>query len=290
MAKWLAQKGRHRVRERHDQILSLLKNEGVASIQALAVQFQCSPATIRRDIQLLTDEVGELRRYHGAIALEGPVLERRFQEKMSVAMEEKAIIADAVVRLIPDEAVVGLNGGTTTTLVARKLAQLNRSVTVVTNAINIAYELTNSGVPVVVIGGSLRPSNFETTGPVALRTLQDLHLDWAILGANGVHPRFGISTSAEQEAAISRGLGQCADNVGIVVDHTKFNQRALHRMMEWAEVQWLIGDPEASGLVTDWGPWLVKVASPAAEDSSGRTACVWEVNPGDVAPALRTGH
>ncbi len=198
------------------------------------------------------------------------VLEKKFQEKLEQAFEHKEHIAAVVAAHIPEAGVVGLNGGTTTTLVARHLARLKKEVTVVTNAVNIAFELTGSPCSVVVIGGALRPSNYETTGRMAEETLKSLHLDCAVLGANGIDQRFGASSAAEIEASVSRTFANRADQVIVVADSTKLGTKSLFKSLGWSSIHLLASDEDANETLTKWGlrrrtPW-------------GPSAALWEVN------------
>lgn len=242
--------------DRHQQIINLLKAEGALSITALAERFDCSPATIRRDIAILQPQMTELKKYHGVVAVDGAVTERHYQDKVTESQAEKEHIAEAVCGIIADGSVVGLNGGTTTMAVAREIVGTNKQVTVVTNAINVAFELSHSDVTVVVIGGVLRTFNFETTGLMAVHNLESLHLDWVILGANGIHPVFGVSTVSEPEAAIGAAFARHADQVMVVVDHTKLGHQALHRMLGWTDVSALASDVAASPVIAGWRPGL----------------------------------
>jgi DeoR family transcriptional regulator of aga operon len=257
--------------QRHEAIVALLRSQGAVSVNTLARHFGCSPATIRRDLQVLARRSSEVRRFHGVVAAEPAMLERGFQDKLAHAYEEKLAIAQALVEWLPNHGVIGLNGGTTTTLVARQIAQAQKPVTVVTNAVNIAFELTNSSISVVVVGGALRPSNYETTGAAALEALRRLHLDWAILGANGVDPRFGASTTAELEAAVGRTFAQQADRTVVVADHTKLGFSALFQMVDWAQVHHLVSDEAAAETLKAWG--LQRV------DGRDTGAGVWQVHP-----------
>lgn len=238
--------------QRRMEILAILRRENAVSIVELAERTGRSVATIRRDVAFLGQDTPDVKRLHGAIAVEGLALELGFQEKLSTSLAEKQAIATLVCSTIPDQSVVGLNGGTTTMIIARKLAELERRVTVVTNALNIAVALTGSHIPVIVIGGALRPLNYETTGPAAIDALANLHLDWAVLGANGVHPTFGVSTTAADEAAVGRALAHCATTVCVVADHTKLGHRAVQRMIRWEDACYLATDSQSDGALTHW--------------------------------------
>lgn len=239
------------------------------SVTDLAQRLGCSPATIRRDLQTLRS-TGGLRRFHGAVAVDALAMEAAFQERLAVADAEKRAIARRVVDLLQDGAVIGLNGGTTTTQIARQIAEVGRPVTVVTNAINIAFELTTSHIRVVVVGGMLEPANYETTGPLAVETLRNLHLDVAVLGANGLDPRFGASTHTEQEAAVGRIFSERADVVVLAADASKLERRALFRMVDWADIDYVASDGHAAATCARWA-----LSPVTADPASG----LWQVAP-----------
>ncbi|WP_053957978.1 DeoR/GlpR family DNA-binding transcription regulator [Sulfobacillus thermosulfidooxidans] len=239
-------------RERQRAILSRLKQTGTVTVQELAETFSCSLATIRRDIHDLMQREPQIRRYHGAIGLDLQDIEQRFQDKTALFPEEKDDLAALVVEWLPEGAVIGLNGGTTTTRVATQLAKNPKGLTVVTNAINIAYQLAQTDIPVVVVGGDLRPYNYETTGSMALQGLAGLHLDWAILGANGIHPRIGITTTASEEAVLGQGFRRAADHVLIVADHSKIHRNALYRMLEWTDIDYMATGLQAASVLQEW--------------------------------------
>ncbi len=260
-----------RVDHRRAQLVRLVQAEGTAGVADLAARLGCSVVTVRRDLAALQRDGSDWKRYHGAVAVRGLVMERGFQDKMGIAEDEKLAIAQAAVALIPDGAVVGLNGGTTSARVAERLAAAARQVTVVTNAVNVAVQLTNSGIPVVVVGGTLRPLNYETTGPTAVRTLQALALDVAVIGADAVDLEFACSAAADAEAEVGWQLSQAAEQVVVVADHLKFNRRATYRMLGWQDVDLLVSGREAAPLVAEWGAVLTATGDPA-----GRAA-VWRV-------------
>ncbi len=246
------------ITERHEKIVALLRLHGALSVADLASRFECSAATIRRDIQELEAQ-GEIRRFHGAVALDGTVVERPFRDKYATHADKKKAIAMQLAHWIPDGVTVGLNGGTTATAVALQLMEFKRKITVVTNAVNIAHILSDGGTSVVVVGGALRPQNYETTGPMALSSLANLHLDWAILGANGVDKKFGITATTEQEAAVGHAFAVQADRVVVAADSSKLGRTALFRMLAWQDMQYLASDHDAEAEMEEWG---VKAVEP----------------------------
>ncbi|MCY0898531.1 MAG: DeoR/GlpR family DNA-binding transcription regulator [Firmicutes bacterium] len=237
-----ARAGRADARRRHMAIVDLLDRQGALSVAALAHEFQCSPATIRRDLEALSREGVPLQHHHGSVSLVRTDLATQWEAGRIAEYAAKEAIAQLVVEAIPPATTVGLNGGTTTLLIARALVKAGKPVRVVTNALNIAYELAVKGMDVVMVGGAVRLPNFESTGPLALATLTDMHVDWGILGAEGADPVFGFSTTSEDEAAVAQAFRACSDHIVMAVDHTKLGKKAIFRLLPWAEANYLVSN------------------------------------------------
>jgi DeoR/GlpR family transcriptional regulator of sugar metabolism len=240
------------VQGRQQGIIDLLERHGAMSVAGLARRFHCSTATVRRDLVRIEESGVMLERHHGSVSLVREDLGTQFEAQRIAHFQAKEAVARLVVEFVPDHVTIGLNGGTTTTLVARALAKANKPVRVVTNAINIAYELALASMDVVVVGGAVQLPHFESTGKVALRTLADLHLDLAVLGVEGVDPAFGFSTAREEEAAIAEVFRASADEVMTVLDGSKLGEKALFRLLSWSEVNYVAIDEEGGEKLRQW--------------------------------------
>jgi DeoR family transcriptional regulator of aga operon len=164
---------------------------------------------------------------------------------------EKQRIGALAASMVRPGQVAGLNGGTTTTEVARALAtraDLSASgstpaVTVVTNALNIATELAvRQHIKIVTTGGVARPQSYELTGPLATGVLEQVTLDVAILGVDGIDAVAGATAHHEGEASINRLMGRQARKVIIVADSSKVGKRAFARICSPAEIDVLVTD------------------------------------------------
>ena len=118
--------------------------------------------------------------------------------------------------------VVGFNGGTTTSATARRLAaradlaasSVRPSMTVVTNALNIATEMVlRPYVRTVTLGGVARPQSYELTGPLASLVLEQLWLDVLVLGVDGFDAAGGASCFHEGEAGVNAQMVARSDRV-----------------------------------------------------------------------------
>jgi DeoR family transcriptional regulator of aga operon len=192
-----------------------------------------------------------LTRTHGGAVSNSTAYDLPLRCKSVRRVEQKLRIARAAAELVPFGSVVGLNGGTTATEVARSLAtraDLHAdadSVTVVTNALNIANELTvRNHIKIVVIGGVPRPQSYELIGPLGLPALSQLSLDIAFIGVDAFNLQRGASSHNEAEAEVNARLAAQARQVVVVADSSKLGSTAFAQILPAESVQLLITDSD----------------------------------------------
>jgi DeoR family transcriptional regulator, aga operon transcriptional repressor len=198
--------------ERWNTLLEILARDGSLVVDTAARELAVSTATIRRDLDQLAQQQMITRTRGGALP-NSVSYDLPLRYKTSRKASEKQRIARTAAGLAAPGAVVGLNGGTTTTEVARALAaraDLNAGgdqpgLTVVTNALNIANELiVRRHVKIVVTGGVARPQSYELIGPLATRLLTELAIDQLYLGVDAVNVEHGATAYHEGEAEVNQ--------------------------------------------------------------------------------------
>jgi DeoR family transcriptional regulator, aga operon transcriptional repressor len=226
---------------RISRILEHLDEYGSLDVQGLARTFGVSLATIRRDLQLLEEQKLLERTHGGAVAL-GVAHELPVRYRSGQQSEQKRDIARLAVSRIPLGTVVGLTGGTTTTEVARQLA-VRDSLSVVTNALNIAAELAlRPKFKVVVPGGVARPQSFELVGLWSEQALRGINIGVAVIGVDGADAEAGLTTHDEVEAQTNAALLARARRVIVVADSSKLGRVHLARIAGLDQVDELVTD------------------------------------------------
>jgi DeoR family transcriptional regulator of aga operon len=240
--------------ERWNALLELLAERGRLQVEDAADELAVSAATIRRDLDQLAEQQMVTRTRGGAVA-QRVAYDLPLRYKKARHAPEKERIGLAAAALVTPGAVVGLNGGTTTTETARALGTRTDfhgdgptpALTIVTNALNIANELTvRSHIKIVVTGGVVRPQSYELTGGYAAATLGEVSLDTAFIGVDGLDPERGATAHHEGEAAVNRLMAERARQVVIVSDSSKLGQRAFARICAVQEIDVVVTDSEAS--------------------------------------------
>jgi len=245
--------------QRLNTLLELISERGTVSIAEISEALTVSAATARRDLTALAEQRLVTRTHGGASAL-GSGYELPLQYKIARQAEAKMAIARAAAELVTVGDSLGINGGTTTSEVARVLGRTDRlirtdnesGVTIVTNALNIAYELSvRSHVKIVVTGGVARRQSYELVGPLVSSTLSDLALDIAFLGVDGLSAEFGATTLHEGEADVSQQFARVAKKVVIVADSTKLAKATFARICPLDAIDVLVTDAPVLGPLAD---------------------------------------
>jgi DeoR family transcriptional regulator, aga operon transcriptional repressor len=235
---------------RWNELLELLATAGQLQVEDAAKALGVSAATVRRDFDELAGQQ-MLTRIRGGAVAQGVTYDLPLRYKSEKHPSEKQRIAAVAADLVHPGQVVGLNGGTTTTEVARALATRSDlatgtqgpAVTIVTNALNIATELAvRQHIKIVTTGGVARPQSYELTGPLATGVLEQIALDIAFIGVDGIDATAGATAHHEGEASINQLMSRHAARVIIVADSSKAGRRAFARICTAREIDTLVTD------------------------------------------------
>ena len=230
--------------ERRRAVLEMLQQDGRVLVSDLAKHFRTSLITIRKDLEFL-HHLGQLERTHGgALPVKtGALMDSSLKEKERLHRQEKMRIAAAAVQMIAKGQVIILDSGTTTTAIARACRQV-KNLTIITNATNIAAELADSTVEVILTGGVLRANSYSLVGPLAEESLRKLSADLLFLAVDGFDVRYGLTTPNLLEARVNRAMAESARRTVVVCDSSKFGRRSLSLILPTSAVHETITDKD----------------------------------------------
>ncbi|HEX3661433.1 MAG TPA: DeoR/GlpR family DNA-binding transcription regulator [Acidobacteriaceae bacterium] len=234
--------------QRAKKILQVLLRHGNASVEDLVSMTGVSAPSIRRDLVRL-EQRNLVHRTHGGARLAAQMeyqafrFDSSFQVRESRFAEEKRRIGMAAAELIREHDTVGFTAGTTTTQVARCIRHRS-SIHVITNAVNIAMELSNQpALNVTLTGGTMRWAGaFSLTGPISIEMLNGVFLDKVFIGACGVDPKRGVTTIEPDEAAVFRAMVRQAKQVVVVADSSKISMISPALICRPEEIDILVTD------------------------------------------------
>lgn len=228
-------------------ILDLLRQRRLVKTGDLAEQLAVSDETIRRDLERL-ERQGLVRRVHGGATVPaGTGLEPPYDSRAAINIDEKQRIGAVAASMVSDGDTLLIDIGTTTLEFAKCLRD-KRDLTVLTNSMPTALELsTNSSAKVYLLGGLVRQGELSLSGFLTEAALKEFFVDKAFVGAGGLSAIEGLTDYHVAEAQVRRTMVARAREVIVLADHTKFGAVALTMVVPLRMIHKIITD----GTVTE---------------------------------------
>ncbi len=235
--------------KRQEYIRNLLEASGEVTAKDLAERLQVSVWTIRRDLNCLENS-GILKRYYGGADPAQPItpagqldVHGSFRGYAGVNLEAKRYIGRAAARLLHSGERVAMAGGTTTLEVARALKQYHFKGEVVTNALDIALELSEeTEIHLVCTGGDVLPRYHTLVGADTEHALKLRYFDVAVVGVTGISLERGITVNSQVDAAVLSLMTEHADRTILVADRSKFGQASFAQFSPQGPIDTLVTD------------------------------------------------
>ena len=228
--------------ERRRAILGRLERDGKVVASELVAALGVSEDTVRRDLRELAAG-GLVQRVHGGALPPAPPA-ASFDQRLQVAPEAKAHLAEAALPLLESASVLLLDGGTTALELARRLPR-ERNWTVLTNAPTVAVALAqHPRAEVILIGGRLLKDSQVTIGSAAVDALRQVHADACVLGICSLHPELGVTATDHEEAHVKRAMVQASAEVIALATADKLRTMSPWFVAPLADVTHLVTDAD----------------------------------------------
>ncbi len=231
--------------KRHDQILAYLEEHRYLTVDEAVPLFDASPATIRRDFNLLAEE--ELvERSRGGLRYHEPnnkIMAPFSMREVQFSREKDAVARRAVELIEPDDVII-IDGGTTTFHIAGYLPSF--PLRVITNSLRLASTLGEKGlreslVDVFMVGGYLYPQSSLVLGEKTRDAISQYHARFAFLSVGGI-TEYGIYNTNELVVETEMAMIEHAERAIILADHSKIGKRAMCRLVGLDRIDVLITD------------------------------------------------
>ncbi|MGV3130097.1 DeoR/GlpR family DNA-binding transcription regulator [Staphylococcus sp. IVB6181] len=210
---------------RHQKILKSLKENGSVSVSELSDAMNVAPMTIRRDLKELENKALLVRVHGGAVLMHTFYNELANDEKKALHSDKKRIIAEKASRLIQNEDTIFIGSGTTNEAIFPFIKHMH--LRIITNSLYIfeQYEALEH-MDIVLIGGRYRKKTGSFIGQLANTMLEQLHIDKAFIGVNGISDN-DATTANEEEGKANEIVLNRSTKKYLVSDSSKFNTRAF---------------------------------------------------------------
>jgi DeoR/GlpR family transcriptional regulator of sugar metabolism len=218
---------------------------GACSYQDLSRLLGVSEMTVRRDVDKLVADCRLLKTLGGVQSARGPeqFYESAVRQRLSEHRAEKEQIAAEAVRQILPGQTIFLDGSTTSLVLARQLARKVRGITIVTHSALICLESGGAADNTILsLGGQFDSSTACFVGPAAEEGVRRFFVDAAYLSTKGFLSDQGTFESAIDTFRIKQLMVEQAARTVLMVDHSKFGQRALCQVLAVEQLDEVITD------------------------------------------------
>lgn len=226
---------------RRQQILDIVRESGLVTVDELIGRFAVTPQTIRKDLNRLCEE-RLLMRTHGGARLASSVENMSYEARRMLALEQKQAIGRAAAALIPDNASLFVNIGTTNEAVAQALLRHTRLM-VITNNINVASLMRPYPQnKVIIASGEVRSSDGGIIGESAVDFINQFKVDFAVVSASAIDSDGALLDYDYREVKVTQAIMSNARHVIFVADSTKHERAASVRIGHISQVHTFVTD------------------------------------------------
>lgn len=227
--------------DRKKQILALLQQKKALKVDQLAQVLHTSPATVRRDLQQLSQE-GLLRRIRGGAAfLESNMADLPFDFRKVHASEKKRAIAKLASDFLGDDQRIFMDSSTTVLPMIPYLKEY-KGLHVLTNGILTAHLISqNTDAQVTMVGGHVHKKSSSINGATAASFIGGYRADVAFMSAKSLTPQ-GAMEFTEEEAAVRQAYITRAKEKVLLIDSTKFENSCFYLSIAMEELDYILTD------------------------------------------------
>lgn len=227
--------------QRRQMIATMVQEQGEIGVEQLALLFETSEVTIRKDLTALEESGFLLRRYGGAIRIPSELIEES-NEQLS---QQKIAIAKAARDCISDHNRIIIDSGRTTGALVKSLNQ--SGLVIMTNSLSLASELTTLECEptVLMTGGTWDARSESFQGKVAENTLRAYDFDQLFIGADGLDLERGTTTFNEL-VGLSQVMAEVSREVIVLIESQKIGRKMPNVELDWTKIDKVITDKQIS--------------------------------------------
>jgi DeoR family glycerol-3-phosphate regulon repressor len=235
--------------ERQARIVARVESQGFVTIETLAKDFEVSTQTVRREIIRL-DELGFIQRFHGGAGRLGSGERLSYEAKQARDTDLKARIGRAMAaRILPGQAIF-LDVGTTAEATAKALLDKGRLTVITPSAANARILAGAPGIDTILTGGRIVGPDISMVGPIALKTVSNYRLDWAVIACSAIEEDGSVLDFDSDKIELKLRAMDVSRRKALIADHGKFARSALSRVANLAAFDLLVTDAKPPGALT----------------------------------------
>lgn len=208
--------------ERLDGILQFIIRRGFVTVPQLCKQFRVSPATVRRDLEALSQKQLILRNRNGAVPCQEQHTEAPVHFRAAVNAKAKQLIARAAADLVRDGSLIFIDSSTTVLSMVDFLT-VKKNLTIVSNSLLLMMLMRDTGHRLVLTGGEYFAPSHAFYGELAVETLNGYNFDCAFISSVAVTGDGFAAETMEHSVAVRQTALRRAHTAVLLCDKSKMN-------------------------------------------------------------------
>ncbi len=220
-------------KKRRVEIANYLREKKSATVSELAVKFDVSEVTIRKDLNILEEEHLIDRPFGGAIWIGNSInAEINSDIKLTTHIDQKNKIGKQVVAEVNNGNTLFLDAGSTTNILVEYLTDF-KELTIVTTDLMIALKLLQqTDFKVIMNGGEISRTTKSVKDYTAVKMLERYNVDIAFIGCDSFSENDGVCTTSSEKAAIKSTAMSIANQSLLLSTSDKFYKRGFFKFAE----------------------------------------------------------
>jgi DeoR/GlpR family transcriptional regulator of sugar metabolism len=172
--------------------------------------------------------------------------------RLAMNIPAKQAIAGAAAGLVGPGKTLFLDGGTTCIQLAKQLANQRKGLTIVSNSTLVCLELGHNGEHKILgVGGEYDSSSASFVGCTCEEAVERFYVDFAFFSTKGFLPEDGTYESSMGTLRVKQAVARRCAKVVLLVDHTKFDQRSLCKVLDIDQIHCVVTDELAPPQAVD---------------------------------------
>ncbi|MBP6062633.1 MAG: DeoR/GlpR transcriptional regulator [Fusobacteriaceae bacterium] len=239
--------------ERRKKILEELEKVSIIKALTLAEKYDVGIETIRRDFDAL-EKKGILKKIYGGATLvaKDEIKNLDYNTRAASEIPEKIEIAKKAVNFISENDTIFLNDSSTNVYLAKEIKNKIKNITVVTNSLTIAHELSDMlNYNIVLAGGFLDTREKAFFGTISEKIISQVNVNKAILSVSNIALNEGVTDFPLKEVEIQKAMIKYSKEVIILANSQKFETSSLIKVTDLENIKAIITDSKINKKIQD---------------------------------------
>jgi DeoR family fructose operon transcriptional repressor len=195
-----------------------------------------SEDTIRRDVNELAEEGQVIRIKGGAMS----AAYHYGHDAETYAQSNKLVIAEKTLKLLRDDIIVLIGGGTTAREFIKQIPNTLKATFITVNVLTAVELLDKPMIKTIMIGGQISAYSQMTVSGEVFEYLAGIKADLCILGTNAIDSGNGLTDSDWETIQVKKAMIKAAEKVAVIAISEKLNSSMQMKIADIDEIDFLI--------------------------------------------------